>query len=334
MTKHRIYTLTPNPALDLSGHVASILPNEKNYVTRDRRDPGGNGINAARVARRLGADVSALGFLGGPVGREIQALLKAENVVTRFTSIAGGTRTNVTVTNDSTHQQTRLTFPGPRVSRGEVAALLKQLRSLRGPGLFVLGGSIPDGCPATFHAQVARAASARGLGVAVDVPAKFLKSYLAIKNLPTLFIKPNQHELEDYVGHALSHDADIAQAAIRLTDRARLVCVSLAARGAIVASGSRAWFCASPRVRARGSVGAGDSMVGAIATRLAHWGLTSAEAIDELMLNASRQLPRELEDVLRWGLAAGAATAEAEGTRLADPRRIRALCGNIKISAL
>ena len=76
-----IYTLTPNPALDLWGHVAQITPNEKNYVFAERRDPGGNGINAARVIHRLGGRVTALGFLGGSVGAEIERLLDHEGVL-------------------------------------------------------------------------------------------------------------------------------------------------------------------------------------------------------------------------------------------------------------
>src|SRR3989338_8323134 len=97
----RVYTVTPNPALDLSGHVSKIVPNEKNYVFRERRDPGGNGINVARVAARLGASTVALGLIGGSPGNEIATLLTQASVAHDFIKIRSTTRTNVTITNDS-----------------------------------------------------------------------------------------------------------------------------------------------------------------------------------------------------------------------------------------
>lgn len=330
-----IYTLTPNPALDLSGHVPQIVPNEKNYVTRARRDPGGNGINAARVALRLGAKVLALGFAGGSAGKEIESLLGIEGVPTKFIKIQADTRTNVTVSNDSTHQQTRLTFPGPRVTRAEVQRMFSTISTLKGPGLFLLGGSIPEGCPKNFHLMVARAASSRGLGVVVDIPAKFLSTYLAGRSAPTLFLKPNQAELEECVGHGLSRDVEIARAALELSRKIDLVCVSLAERGAIVALGRRAWFCKAPKIKARGTVGAGDSMVGAIATRLAHFKLTKGQALRRIADSTQgKQMPPQLADIMNWGLAAGAATAESEGTQLADPARVRALSRQVKVTYL
>src|SRR5690349_12571342 len=100
----KIHTLTPNPALDLSGHVSGLVANEKNYVSKPRLDPGGNAINAGRIAQRLGAQVTAMGFAGGATGTQLLELLGAEKLKTRFTQIQNSTRTNVTVTNDSDHQ--------------------------------------------------------------------------------------------------------------------------------------------------------------------------------------------------------------------------------------
>ncbi len=56
-----IISLTPNPALDVSGLVTRLTPNEKSYVTHEIRLPGGNGINAARIAQRLGSKVTVTG---------------------------------------------------------------------------------------------------------------------------------------------------------------------------------------------------------------------------------------------------------------------------------
>src|SRR5690242_15734995 len=71
-----IYTITPNPALDLGGVVDRLVPNEKSYVQDETRFPGGNAINAARIIKKLGQPVIASGFLGGGTGDEIEKLLR------------------------------------------------------------------------------------------------------------------------------------------------------------------------------------------------------------------------------------------------------------------
>ena len=63
-----IVTLTPNPAIDISTSVDEIVPVRKLRCAEARRDPGGGGINVARVVRRLGGVVSAIYPAGGATG--------------------------------------------------------------------------------------------------------------------------------------------------------------------------------------------------------------------------------------------------------------------------
>jgi 6-phosphofructokinase 2 len=331
-----IYTLTPNPALDLSGHVANLVPNEKNYVFDQRMDPGGNGINSARIIHRLArvgttgrssVEVTALGFLGGSTGSEIERMLLAEGVRCRFTPISKPNRVNVTATNDADFKQTRLTFPGPKVTASERVALERQIRALRAPGIFVLGGSLPLGVPPDFHSRLARIAGRAGLEVIADVPARLLGCFEGAD--PLLLIKPNLAELEDWAGKKLGSEREIIRAAEGLvyvgkkTGRARsrgvasLVCVSLAERGALLLSAHGALRGIAPRVKAKGTVGAGDSMVGGFVFRLASHGIRDLKA---------------LEDTLIWGMAAGAATAESEGTSLAKAEHIAKLTRKCSVS--
>ena len=307
MSNHLIYTLTTNPALDLSGHVSKIVPNEKNYVQKMRFDPGGNAINAARIAKRMGLEPTLLGFLGGAAGEQLKTLLDGEKLKRRFTPIQGITRTNVTITNDEDHQQTRLTFPGPRVRGIEIHALLQTIRKLKSPGIIILGGSSPGHCSLDFNLRLIRAALSQNLGVIVDVPVPDLKIILKANLRKLLLIKPNQVEFEGLMGKKFSTDLEIAKEAYKLRNKSELVCISLGQRGAILAWKGRAWFVRSPRIRCLGTVGAGDSMVGAMATRLAQCGYTRPE----LCLEA-----KPIIDALKWGVAAGAATAQTEGTSL------------------
>ena len=123
-----ILTLTPNPALDVSGTVPKLVPNEKSYISHEMRLPGGNGINAARVAHRLGSEVITTGFLGGTSGLELLDLLKLEKIPNHFIEIQGQTRTNITISNNFSHEQTRLSFSGFRINKNEMTALLSEFK--------------------------------------------------------------------------------------------------------------------------------------------------------------------------------------------------------------
>jgi 6-phosphofructokinase 2 len=67
-----------NPAVDLSTSVEKISPTLKLRGTSQRRDPGGGGINVARVIKRLGGEASAICPVGGAVGALLRQLLDRE----------------------------------------------------------------------------------------------------------------------------------------------------------------------------------------------------------------------------------------------------------------
>ena len=121
----KVYAITPNPALDLNGDTKKITPNEKNYILRESRFPGGNAINNARILSRLNCPVSVSGFLGGATGDQLENLLDAEKMHTDFVRIAKDTRINVTISNRSTHKQNRFSFPGPPIQTLEKKLLIK-----------------------------------------------------------------------------------------------------------------------------------------------------------------------------------------------------------------
>ena len=52
-------TVTVNPAIDVSTSVGTIAPFTKLRCAAPHKDPGGGGINVARVVHRLGGDVVA-----------------------------------------------------------------------------------------------------------------------------------------------------------------------------------------------------------------------------------------------------------------------------------
>jgi 1-phosphofructokinase family hexose kinase len=128
-------------------------------------------------------------------------------------------------------------------------------------------------------------------------------------------IKPNREELERLVGHETVTDAEVLKAATQLRDRGIAnVVVSLGRQGTIALGADGAWRAYPPPVETVSAVGSGDSLVAG------------------LVLALSRG--DSLEEGLRIGTAAGAATAMRPGTRLARGDDIRRLIPRVVVEPL
>ncbi len=104
---------TINPAVDISTSVPVVQPAHKLRCEEVRRDPGGGGINVARVAMRLGADVLAAFTVGGPIGDHLKDLVKQEGIRSLTIPIRNDTREDFAVVETETGQQYRFVLPGP-----------------------------------------------------------------------------------------------------------------------------------------------------------------------------------------------------------------------------
>ena len=69
-----IVTLTANPALDISVRVQHVSPDRKLRCDRPQCEPGGGGINVARVVHELGGDERVLWLRRARAGRELARL--------------------------------------------------------------------------------------------------------------------------------------------------------------------------------------------------------------------------------------------------------------------
>ncbi len=323
-----IIAVTPNPALDLGGSVKRLIPDEKNYVHEETRFPGGNALNAARIIHRLGFPVEVSGFLGGGVGGEIRALVEAEGLRHEFIPIAGPSRISVTVSNLSSHHQTRLSFSGPTISKSEYESLLAYLRSISNGTLVILGGSLPPGVTAKHLQEMIAVLSEKNCECIVDVPGSILKE-MQFSSAAPILIKPNLTEFQDLVGRDVTSLEAVVETARTLSDHIPFVCVSSVEGGAVLVSSHGAWFGRIPPVEVKTSVGAWDSMVGAMSTILSQWKFETRR--DPNFQRLSKENGSEL---LRWGLAAACATLTVHGTELGSAEDIKRYLPKIEVQRI
>lgn len=312
MTPNLILSITPNPALDLSGVVKALKPNEKAYLSSEVRAPGGNAINAARILHRLGAKVVASGFLGGYVGHEVESLLKLEKLKCDFIQIQRSTRINVTVSNKTNGQQTRLSFPGPEIEKLEVQRLLKILKNYQGINLLTLGGSLPKGFTYKNVRELILLAKQRNIPAVIDCPGEILKNIISAQ---PLLIKPNLEEFHVLAGTNAKTVTAVEREARKLLDQVPFICVSSVENGTLLVTREGTYFGGIPKVSIKSTVGAGDSMVGAMMFQMSKGNYSPG-------------------DLLRWGLAGSAATLSCPGTTLGSGMQIRRLLKMVRVKKL
>lgn len=293
-----IWTLTMNPALDVSTDAPTVSPGEKIRCGPTVLDPGGGGVNVSRVLHRLGSPTRAVYLAGGLTGDVYATLLEREGVPSLLVPIGGETRESFTVTEHDTGRQYRFVLEGPTLTPTEVLQVVDTLEGELRPGdWLVASGSLPPGVDEDFYGQLATRLSAKGVTVVVDTAPPWLASAIAGG---VYLVKPSRHELEEYVGRVLPDRASQLIAAREMAQQSgvEVVALSLGSEGALLVTGAGAWHAVAPGITPVSTVGAGDSFVA---------GLVGA-------LHSGQKPDRALSA----GVAAGSATAQSPATTLCD----------------
>jgi len=293
MLSPTIVTLTMNPALDITTEADVVRPTDKVRCAGARYDPGGGGINVARIAHVLGASVSAIFPAGGPSGDLVTRLVHDAGVPLRQINITDPTRESFTINERSTGKQYRFVLPGPRLTLTDQAQCLDEVRRAAASAEFVVAsGSLPPGVPPDWYQRVAGVCREVGVPLILDTSGGGLTH---VRN-GVFLLKTSLRELRECVGRELVTETDQLAAAHELVDRgiAQSVVVSLGSQGALLANARHGQRFSAVPVRAVSGVGAGDAMVAAIVVGL------------------SREWP--LTESVRFGIAAGAAMLLTPGT--------------------
>lgn len=307
-----IVTITINPAVDLFVDVERVEPVRKLRCSSPKRDPGGGGINVARVAYRLGGDVTAIYPAGGAIGKLLQKLLDREGIHSVATPSHVETRENFTAYETESGEQYRFVLPGSPLHRAEWEACLDRLTALeRKPAFVVASGSIPPGVPDDFFARVNREARKLGARTVVDTSGDALKEAIADG---VDIIKPNLNELSEFTGHKLDSDAACVDACRKLIGdgRVSMVALTLGGDGAMLVTKDRALKAKAMDIEVVSAVGAGDSFLGGLI-----WALAQGQSED---------------DAFRVAVAAGTAAVMSPGTELCRETDVERLKPKVEIA--
>ncbi|WP_269083371.1 1-phosphofructokinase family hexose kinase [Mycolicibacterium obuense] len=293
MSEPRVVTLTMNSALDVTVDADTVRPTDKIRCRTPRYDAGGGGVNVARFAHVLGADVTAIFTAGGFTGARIVDIVAATGVSATPVPILGATRESFTVNERATGEQYRFVLPGPFLTPDEQIQCLDAVRrAARGAHYVVASGSLPPGVPPDFYQRVADICAAQDAALILDTSGGGLAHVTSGVHV----LKPSLRELRECVGRTLDTAADQRAAARELVDRgvADAVVVSLGADGALLVTATASETFPAVEVLGVSGVGAGDALVAGVVVGLSkRW---------------------ELPEAVRLGIAAAAAKLQTPGT--------------------
>lgn len=285
-----IYTVTFNPALDYVVRVDHFALGAVNRTKQESIYYGGKGLNVSAVLSTLGYGNTALGFVAGFTGDEIERGVKGLGFHSDFIRVEKGlSRINVKL---RSQEETEINGMGPDITGEDVKQLFEKLDRLTAGDVLVLSGSIPKSIDDDIYERIMESLDGRGVRIVVDATKDLLINVLPYH---PFLIKPNNHELGEMFGVTLHGPEEIIDYGKRLQKKgARNVLISMAGDGAILITEEEEVFrMGVPKGTVKNSVGAGDSMV--------------AGFIAGYLENGS------FKHALRLGSAAGSASAFSEG---------------------
>lgn len=253
-----IYTVTFNPSLDYIVSVEDFKLGLTNRTSSELILPGGKGINVSTVLMNLGIENTALGFLAGFTGKEIEHRLVEMGVKSDFIEIEEGvSRINLKL---KSIDGTEINGSGPVISAENVEKLMEKLEKLGEGAVLFLAGSIPSSMPDDMYRKIMEKLDGKGVMTVVDATRDLLVNVLEYH---PFLIKPNNHELGEIFNVELKTRESVVPYAKKLQEMgARNVLISMAGEGAVlIAEDGTVYDAPAPKGELKNGVGAGDSMV-------------------------------------------------------------------------
>ena len=311
-----IITVTLNAAIDKSLSVPNFRLGRRHRTVEQRTMAGGKGVNIARTLKTLGQPVIATGFAGGITGTHIVEQLTEEAILNDFVRIREESRTNTSVLDPTTGEQTEINERGPSVSQHEVELFRDKLLYLaRGAAIVVFAGSLPRGVEPDIYAVLIRELERTGVTTVIDTEGEPLRQ--AVRAEPDV-VSPNVLEAEELVGHEFASEQERSlgvREIAALGPREAIMTLPDGCFAQVLVDGQPCLRRVSVELRESiAKRGSGDAFLAGYI--------------------AARYEGRSPDQCLRFGVACGAESTARLGAGLIDPREARRLMGDVELSAI
>ncbi|WP_058484941.1 1-phosphofructokinase [Defluviitalea phaphyphila] len=309
-----IYTVTLNPAVDQTIIIDNFKINEVNRVVDAREDVGGKGINVSKMIKNLKGKSVALGIIGGNKGEFIEEQLKSMGIDTDFVKKDTNTRTNIKIVDKVNDTFTDINEKGGEVDYTIIKNIEEKiLKTVKTGDILVLAGSVPSNVGSDIYNKWIKMCNEKKVKVFLDADGDLLKQ--GVKAGPYL-IKPNIDELERLFNKKIENINQCISLTKELLFKygIEIIVVSMGGDGALVITKNNCIKVKALKVEVKSTVGAGDSMVGAL-----------AYALDN---------GYPLEEAIKLSVAASTATISHEGTIMGNLDEIEDLKNKVELEMI
>jgi len=258
----KIITVTLNSAIDMRISLPDLHWGDTYQATHSSEWAAGKGINMAKTLAALDCPVTAFAFVGEQ-SLSFFNTCQRPYLTPHYLAVAGKTRSNITLFNHTSKQETHIRTTGFSVSATDCQHFLQQLAACVTAGdSVILAGSLPRGAPSDFYAQLITQCQQQRATCFLDSSGDSLKQGLLAR---PFLLKPNRQEFEHLLGRPLKNTADVVSAARELIAAGiTWVIVSCAEHGAIFVNQTQA-FSACITIPAEPAivsyVGCGDALL-------------------------------------------------------------------------
>ncbi len=311
-----ILTVTLNIALDRTVAVPRIALGNRHRAVDSRTVAGGKGVNVARALKCLGEPVIATGLAAGPTGARIRELLDAEAVLHDFVEVGGDARTNLSIVDPASGEQTEINERGPQVGPSDLERFSERLSYLAGGADFCLiAGSLPPGAETDAYADLISVLRDLDVPTLLDTDGEPMRAGLRAQ--PAV-VAPNVAEAEEAVGYEFSEPDDVLTGLSGLIEMGAEEAIITTESGCVAITGAP-----QARVRNRASieplpavssVGSGDAFLAGYAK--------------------SRRAGLSPQGCLAYGVACGAESTQHLGAGMLDANEVGKLVDRVTVERL
>ena len=311
-----ILTVTLNAAIDRTVAVPNFRLSQRHRAVESQTVAGGKGVNVARALKLLGRPVIATGLAGGATGTRVLERLAEESILNDFTRIEGESRTNLSVVDPTSSEQTEINERGPRVTPEEIDRFIEKLLYLaQGATICVLAGSTPPGAEPDVYARLVAELKTLDVISVLDTDGEQMRAGLRAE--PAV-VAPNVREAEEAVGHEFNDPDDTALGLTGLIEMGARDAIITNPGGcsAIVGRGKdrRHFEVRIEQLEPIAAVGSGDAFLAGYV--------------------AARYEGGSPHDCLAYGVACGAESTQHFGAGTLDPREVDRLLGRVDVNEL
>ena len=308
-----IYTVTLNPAIDKTVVIENLHTGAVNRVTSVREDAGGKGINVSKCLKNLGEESVAAMILAGDTGKRLETMLETMGIPSLAVWAEGESRTNLKIIDPVKGENTDINEPGPVVTEELLEVLKGAISRKILPGdILILSGSLPAGVDKDLYGRWIM--HFRQLGVCVYLDADGEPMHKGMAAIPYM-IKPNNDELAALMGkEKLTMDEMLVEGRRLQESGIAEIVISLGGNGALFVSEGGCYYAKGLAVAVKSTVGAGDSVVAAMA------------------YGQARKL--SVEEQICLSMAMGAASVMQSGTQPPEAQLVWELASRVEIAKL